>query len=399
MNSVVPSLLRSIMPVLILFCLAGRFTAVSAAGADLIVSANDAKYQRVEGADTYHEGVGADTLTVLDAAAGGLRVVASVPVSHTLAGPPQGVAITPDGRLAIVSSPNYYDRASKAVVLGSFLQVVDLTTTPARLVDRIELGSHPQGLAINRDGTLLLAATLAGTVAVLDIAEGKMTLRDTLKISERRLSGISFTHDGKAALVALRDEQGLMVLDIDRGRVSTARERIASGVGPYSIEVSSDGKWAVVGNAGLASLANAGRLAADVDSFTLIDVSHRPFRAVQHVTVPSTPEGVTISPDGRLIAVQAMNGSNLLPDNPARIKRGRVLLFENRDGDIRKLDDVPGGEAAQGITFTADGRRVLVQFNVEKQIAVYAVRGRRLVDTGQRLDLSGGPASIRSAPR
>ena len=167
MNSVVPSLLRSIMPVLILFCLAGRFTAVSAAGADLIVSANDAKYQRVEGADTYPEGVGADTLTVLDAAAGGLRVVASVPVSHTLAGPPQGVAITPDGRLAIVSSPNYYDRASKAVVLGSFLQVVDLTTTPARLVDRIELGSHPQGLAINRGGTLLLAATLAVVGAIV----------------------------------------------------------------------------------------------------------------------------------------------------------------------------------------------------------------------------------------
>jgi len=55
-------------------------------------------------------------------------------------------------------------------------------------------------------------------------------------------------------------------------------------------------------------------------------VSRRPFRAVRHVTVPSIPEGVAISPDGRWVAVQAMDGSNLTPDNPGRRDRGRVLL-------------------------------------------------------------------------
>jgi len=367
--------------------------------ADLIVSANDAKYVRVDGRDTYPEGVGPDTLTLIDASSFPFTVKATVDVHHTLAGPPQAVAITPDGRLAVVAAPNYYDRAQQKVVLENILQVVDLTAHPARIVDRIDLGTHPQGLAINREGTLLLAATLGGTVAVLDIVDGHIALREQIKVSERRLAGISFTHDGTAALVALRDDGGIVVLDVAQGKVTTMRDRVTSGVGPYSVDVSSDGKWAVVSNVGLAGLANPGQLYADVDSITLIDVSRRPFRAVQHVTVPSVPEGAALSPDGRWIAVQAMDGSNLPPGNPGRKPRGRVLLLEIHNGEAVKRSELPSGEAAQGIVFSADNRYVLVQFNVEKQIAVYAVNGGTLKDTGQRIPIAGGPASLRSMPR
>ena len=373
--------------------------ATRAIAPDLIVSANDAKYVRVVGRDTYPTDTGPDTLTVIDASSNPPRVIATVPVQHTLAGPPQAVAITPNGRLAIVSAPNHYDRSELKVVLENFLQVIDLTATAPHVIEKIDVGAHPQGLAINRDGTLLLAATTGGTVAVLAIDGNTVRLKDQLKVADKRLSGVSFTHDGKAALVALRDEQGVVVLDVNDGKVSTARDRITTGIGPYSIDVSSDGKWAVVGNAGLGALVNPGHLNADADSFTLIDVSHRPFRAVQHVTVPSVPEGVAISPDGRWIAVQAMDGSNLPADNPARKPRGRVQLFEIRHGEAVRTADLPGGEAAQGIVFSADSRTMLVQFNVEKQIAVYAVNGGALRDTGVRIPIAGGPASLRSMPR
>ena len=373
--------------------------ATRAAAPDLIVSANDAKYVRVTGRDTYPTDTGPDTLTVIDASSNPPRVIATVPVQHTLAGPPQGVAITPNGRLAIVSAPNHYDRSALKVVPENFLQVIDLTATAPLVVEKVDVGAHPQGLAINRDGTLLLAATTDGTVAVLAIDGHTVRLTDRLKVADKRLSGVSFTHDGRAALVALRDEQGVVVLDVNDGKVSTARDRITTGIGPYSIDVSSDGKWAVVGNAGLGALVNPGRLSADADSFTLIDVSRRPFRAVQHVTVPSVPEGVAISPDGRWIAVQVMDGSNLPADNPARKPRGRVQLFEIRQGQAVRTADLPGGEAGQGVVFSADSRTVLVQFNVEKQIAVYAVNGGALRDTGVRIPIAGGPASLRSAPR
>jgi hypothetical protein len=115
--------------------------------------------------------------------------------------------------------------------------------------------------------------------------------------------------------------------------------------------------------------------------------------------VPATPEAAAISPNGRWIAVQAMDGSNLPATNPGRRSHGRLLLFENNDGALRKTAELPGGEASQGLVFAADNRHVLVQYNVEKQIAIFAVEGGRLVDTKERIGLSGGPASIRTMPR
>ena len=95
--------------VLALSWLAGEAPAFAA---DLIVSANYAKYVRVLGRDTYPEGTGPDTLTVLDASRFPPEIKATVDVEHTVIGPPQAVAITPDGKLAIVGAPTRSQRRS-----------------------------------------------------------------------------------------------------------------------------------------------------------------------------------------------------------------------------------------------------------------------------------------------
>jgi DNA-binding beta-propeller fold protein YncE len=382
--------------------LAGLTIAVLACtsyGADWIVSGNDGKYQRVEGRDTYPDNPKPDTLTLLDASRFPPQVKVQVEVENGIQGPPQAVAITPDANVALVGAPTRYDYAAKKLLMDSFVQVVDLQASPP-VVARLDIGSHPQGIAIDRSGRLALVACVDGSVAVLGIDGNRVTLQDTLKIAQKRLAGVSFTHDGRHALVALRDEQGVAVLNVDDGRVTDSGLRLASGVAPYTIDVSSDGKWAVVSDVGLAGLSSyAGKLAGDADAVTLIDVSHEPFRAVQHVTVPSLPEGVAISPDGKWIGVQAMDGSNLTPDNPGRHARGKVVLFAIRDGQAVKVSEAPGGEAAQGIVFTADSKYLIVQFNVEKQLAFFAVNSGHLRDTGHRIALSGGPSSLRTTPR
>jgi DNA-binding beta-propeller fold protein YncE len=240
---------------------------------------------------------------------------------------------------------------------------------------------------------MLLAAAHDGTVKVVAIEGKTLRLLDQVKVGEKRLSGISFTHDGKSAIVALRDENGAAVLSIDGSTVKLTGERIATGVNPYAIVVSSDGKWAVIGNTGI------NRTVDDADVVTLVDVSKRPFRAVQQLSVAATPEGVAISPDGRWVAVSAMAGSNLLATDPGRHKVGTVSLYAIKDGAATKVNELPGGEAAQGVVFSQDGRTILVQFDVERTIAVYAIRDGKLVDTGERLKLAAGPVSIRSMPR
>jgi DNA-binding beta-propeller fold protein YncE len=381
--------------------LAASSIATGALAADIIVSAQDGKFVRVEGRATFPEPAPSDSLVVIDASQFPPKVKSTLEgLEHSVQGPPQAVAVTPDGKLAVVAAPTRYDYAAKKELFDTFLQVIDIEASPPKLIAKVDVGAHPNGLTINRDGTLLLAAAHDGTVKVLAVENKNLRLLGDVKVGEKRLSGISFTHDGKAAIVAQRDENGAAVLAVDGATVKLTNERISTGVTPYAIDVSSDGKWAVIGNTGVQGMAGlVGRTAGDADIVTLVDVSQRPFRAVQQISVPNTPEGVAISPDGRYVAVSSMAGSNLTPDNPGRNKLGKVTLFEIRDGAAIKVNDVEGGEAAQGVVFTQDSRYVLLQMDVERAIAVYAVRDGKLVDTGERIKLAAGPVSLRSMPR
>src|SRR5437867_4395245 len=348
--------------------------------ADIIVSAQDGKFVRVDGRATFPEPAPSDSLVVIDASQSPPAVKGTVEgLEHTVQGPPQAVAVTPDGKLAIVGAPARYDYAAKKDLFDNFLQIVDIEASPPKLIGKVDVGAHTNGLSINREGTLLLAAAHDGTVKVLAIEGKNVKLLDQVKIGEKRMSGISFTHDGKAAIVALRDENGAAVLSVDGTTVKFTNEKISTGVHPYAVDVSSDGRWAVIGNTGVGSVAGlVGRTYGDADVVTLVDVSKRPFRAVQQISVLSTPEGVAISPDGKWIAVSCMAGSNLTPDNPGRNKLGKVLLFEIKDGWATKVNEVPGGEAAQGIVFSQDSKQILLQMDVERALAVYAIRDGKL---------------------
>jgi len=391
---------RSNIPAVLLLCLS-IVASPAALCADIIVSAQDGKFVRVDGRATFPEPAPSDSLVVIDASTFPPLIKGTVEgLEHTVQGPPQAVAVTPDGKLAIVAAPTRYDYAAKKEIFDNFVQVIDIEASPPKLIGKVDVGGHTNGLSINREGTLLLAAAHDGTVKVLAIDGKNVKLLDQVKVGEKRLSGISFTHDGKAAIVAQRDENGAAVLSIDGMSVKLTTEKISTGVTPYAVDVSSDGKWAVIGNTGVAGMLGlVGRTVGDADVVTLVDVSKRPFRAVQQISVPSTPEGVAISPDGRWIAVSCMAGSNLTTDNVGRNKIGKLLLFEIKDGWATKANEIAGAEAAQGVVFSQDSKQVLLQMDVERAVGVFAVRDGKLVDTGERLKLAAGPVSIRSMPR
>lgn len=364
---------------------------------DLIVSANDGKFLRVEGRATYPPGAPPDSLTVIDAAERPLRVVATLEgIEHSLAGPPQAVAITPDGALAVIAAPSRYDYDLRRETFGTTLQFADLgRSRPLRLPD-LDIDAHPNGLSINPAGTLLLAACLDGSVKVVDISKRRLTA--SIKVSSGRLSGVSFTHDGRAALVARRDEGGAAVLAIAGSDVSLTSEVVSTGIAPYTVDISSTGDLAVIANVGLAGLHDH-KAPGDADVISLVDLSRRPFRTVQYLTVPATPEGVAISPDGAWIVAQSLHGSNLSSTDLGRNSAGRLTLFAVRDRRAERVDEIASGEASQGVVFAGDSQTVLVQLNVERMIAIFEVRNGKLVDTSQRLPVAAGPASIRTMPR
>jgi DNA-binding beta-propeller fold protein YncE len=365
------------------------------AAGSLIVSANDGKYPMIDGSYHVAESPTPDTLAVIDAAANPPKLVSEIEVQHSVTAPPTAVALSPDEKLALVGAPNRVDPADKSkLVLEKFLQVVDLEASPPRVIDRVALPHQPIGVAINKAGTLALAAHFEGELSVLAIDGKTVKLVETLKLGDEksRLSTPVFTPDGTAALVTRRGEDTVQVLAVDGTKVTDAKRAITVGYGPYGMDIAPTGR--------IAAVANIGRGSGDADSVTIIDLTKKPFRAINHFAVPQTPEGIALSPDGRLLAIGSINGSNKKQGDPFHNDKARLTIYRIADdGAATKLGDVATGGNTQGVIFTADGKEVLVQHYVEQEIGIYRVGDSGVEDTGARIKLKAHPAALRAAPR
>jgi hypothetical protein len=85
----------------------------------------------------------------------------------------------------------------------------------------------------------------------------------------------------------------------------------------------------------------------DSDTVSVIDLKAAPPRGVETVTVGQTPEGIVLSPDGKLCAVQVMNGSNKSKESPFRAPNGKLILY--RVDGTRLLAAAWIGQWSQGM--------------------------------------------------
>ena len=363
------------------------------ANAEIAVSANDVKMQLVNGVGTVVENPPADSITIIDLGRSPPAVLAELPVPTSLAGPPLSVAITPDESLALVTAAMKLDPADpRKLVPDNRLSVIDLKASPPAVIATLEAGKSAAGVSINRQGTLALVANRAeGTVSVFGIDGrtvkplGKVTIAD----EKSGVSHVAIAPDGRSALVTRDGDSKISVLAIDGTDVTYTKRDISAGLRPYGVDVSSRGDIAVVANIGTGS--------GDADTISVIDMQAKPPRVVDTLTVGQTPEGIKMSPDGRHVAVVVMNGSNKPEGSPFRNDNGKLVVFKVDGRKLSRLGEVPIGHWSQGVAFSRDGRTILVQNIVEKNIQVLRLEGDTLTDTGQKIALTGGGAAIRTA--
>jgi DNA-binding beta-propeller fold protein YncE len=382
--------------VLVLFVLLmAAFIAVPMAAAQLAVSANDNKVVLVNGVSTVVQNPPPDTVAIIDLKQFPPKVLAEIEVPVSVAGPPLSVAITPDESLALVTAAMKInpDDPTKQIP-NNRLSVIDLKASPPQVIATLETGKGPAGLSINRQGNLALVANRSeGTVSVLGIKGKEVTSLGTVALGDEKtgVSHVAITPDGKTAIVTRDGDSLISVLSIDGTKVEYTKRDMSAGQRPYGAAISADGSVAVV--------ANIGRGSGDADTVSVIDLTAKPPRVVETVTVGQTPEGITLSPDGKLCAVVVMNGSNKPKDSPFFADNGKLVLLRLDNKKLAKLAEAPIGHWSQGAAFTPDGQYILVQNMVEKDLIVLKVAGDKLEDTGQRLKVKGGPAAIRTAEK
>jgi DNA-binding beta-propeller fold protein YncE len=369
--------------------------AIPTASAQLAVSANDNKVVLVNGVSTVVQNPPPDTVAIIDVQQFPPKILAEIDVPASVVGPPLSIAITPDESLALVTSAMKINPDDPTKQLpDNRLSVIDLRASPPTLIATLETGKGPAGLSINRQGSLALVANRAeGTVSVFGIKGKDITGLGTVKLGDEKtgVSHVAIAPDGKTAIVTRDGDSLISVLSIDDTKVEYTKRDMSAGQRPYGAAISADGSTAVV--------ANIGRGSGDADTISIIDLRAMPPRVVETVTVGQTPEGIMLSPDGKLCAVVVMNGSNKPTDSPFFADHGKLVLLRLDNKKLIRLAEAPIGHWSQGIAFTPDGRYILVQNMVEKDIMVFKVAGDKLENTGQRLKVKGGPAAIRIAEK
>lgn len=361
----------------------------------LLLSTNDNKVTLVNGVTTVVKSPPPDTLTIIDLKAWPPKVVAELEVPGSVVGPPFSVALTPDESLALVTSPMKLDPNDPTKQIpDNRMSVIDLKSTPPMAIAMLETGRGPSGVSVNRQGTLALVANRAqGTVSIYTIQGKTVTPAGKLTVGDEKsgTSHVAITPDGKMALVTRDGDERISVLSIDGTKVEYTKRDISAGLRPYGLDIASNGAFAAV--------ANIGRGGGDADTVSVIDLKAKPPRVVNTVTVGQTPEGIKLSPDGSVVAVVVMNGSNKPKDSPFFSDAGKLVLLRVSGTDLSRLAEAPIGHWSQGAAFSPDGKRVFVGNMVEKDIQVFNLDGNTLRDTGVRIAVKGGPAALRTADK
>lgn len=367
---------------------------VPAATAQIAVSANDNKQVLADGVVKVVKDPAPDTAAIIDLGQSPPKLVAEIEVPASVVGPPLSVAITPDESLALVTSAMKINPADPTKTIpDNRLTVIDLKAQPPKVIATLETGASPAGLSINKQGTMALVANRAeGTVSVFAISGKTVSAAGKVAVADAKsgTSHVAFTPDGKSALVTRDGDFFISVLAIDGAKVEYTKRDITAGVRPYGLDIASDGAVAVVANIGRSG-------SGDADTVSLIDLKAKPARVVETVTVGHTPEGIKISPDGKIAAVVVMNGSNQPKSSPFYNDAGKLVLLRIEGARLVRFAEAPIGHWSQGAVFSKDGKTILVQNMVEKELWVFRIEGEGVKDTGQRIKVKGGPAGIRTA--
>jgi DNA-binding beta-propeller fold protein YncE len=361
-------------------------------GAQIAVSANDNKAVLVDGANTVPANPAPDTVTIIDLNVSPPKVLGEINVPASVVGPPSSVAVAPDESFAVVTAATKLDPADpKKTVPDNKVSVIDLKASPPALLAMVEAGAGAAGVAINRAGNLVLVANRSeGSVSVFTVSGKALTAVGKVQLGDAKSgpSAVSFSPDGKTALVTRDGDNKISVLNIDGSKVEHAKRDVHAGLRPYPLGIASNGGYAVAANIGIGG--------GDADTMSLIDLKANPPRVVDTVSVGQTPEGLAVSPDGNFVVVTVMNGSNKAAKSPFFNDFGLAKVYRIGENKLTPAAEGKVGHWCQGAAWSKDSKTVLVQCMVEKEIQVLAFDGKDLKSAGA-IKVNGGPSGIHVA--
>jgi len=185
------------------------------------------------------------------------------------------------------------------------------------------------------------------------------------------------------------------LLEIDGQKVSYAKVDgknydMAGGLTPLNVQVTPDGKLAIVNNIG-------GGQDGQVDTVGVIDLEANPPRVIDQVVVGDGPEGLAMDPAGGYAASLILNGTGGTPKTAFyRHEKSYVALLKIDGKTVRKVAQADVGGLAEGIAFSPDGHYLYVGNFTDSDIDILRLEGDGLTKVAS-FPLPGHPASMRGS--
>jgi DNA-binding beta-propeller fold protein YncE len=381
------------MPRLSILLLAAAALVPAASRADVVLSSNDG-HSVMDASKTIvaPSQVMPDTITVIDVKSYPPRIKATFEAPGSVVGPPGAIWISKDETWGIVTSATKADATAKdGIAPDDRVTVFDLTSSPPKVVQSLTSGAGATQVRVSPDGTLaLIANRTEGTVSVFSVKDKRLTSVGKVDTGNPKSlpSAVVFVDD-KNALLTRGGDNMVNVLHIDGTTVTIDPRPITTGMAPYTMDINAAHT--------LAAVSNMGRGDGDTDSVSLIDLRSKPYRTVSTSGVPSGPEPMKFSPDGRFLAVGAGYGTTKPASHPFHHDKSLIGIYAVEGTTLRKVAEAPVGPWAEAVAFSRDGRTVLVQSMQDRTVEVFRWDGKTLT-RGPNLTIQGaGPESFATA--
>jgi DNA-binding beta-propeller fold protein YncE len=363
--------------------------------AQIAVSANDGKQLRPGEAPATRT---SDTVATIDLRSYPPRTIGMVQVPASMIGPPASVAVARDGSFALVTASQRVNAAGE-LELNDTLSVIDLRDPKApRLLQTIQAGPGASGVTINRAGTLaLVASTGDDVISIFSIARKHLTAEGKVQLpAKSRPTDVDFAPSGKTALAVAQNSGQLIGLSV-AGKAVTIDGSVKTGVQPYGVAYSPDGRFAYNTNlGGRVQPADAPKTAGPrIGTVTAVDLKTQTVTAID---VGQTPEHLTLSADGKYMAVVIANGSGAPPGSPDYSEFGLLKLYSVKGTTMTPIAEAHSGAWCQGAIFSSNTKMVLLQCAMPRDIEVFRFDGKALTrDEAATLKFDSRPGAIATA--
>lgn len=362
-----------------------------AASADLAVSANDGK--QVRAGDGLPMKPTPDSVSIIAfSSTDKPQVIGDIKVCGTMIGPPVAVAVASDSSFALVSCPQKIDDHNKLTPQDT-VSVIGLDDpTHPKLLQTVHAGMGATGVFMNKKASIALVTGVADdTITLFAIKDRTLTQKSQVVLeakSEPR--DVIIAPDGKTAW-ALRFGDGKVTkLKIQGDRLERVGD-YAVGKQPDGGIMTQDGRYLINNNfGGVPGYTDKGATSVlDTRTGKITDVKE----------VGALPEHVVLSPGDRYLAVVVGNGSATVPNAPNfNSVFGKLVIFKFAKGKLEHVTDSPIGHACQGAVWSHDGKSLLVQCSVERDIEYFHFDGTNLSkDESATLKFQSRPGAIATA--